>query len=51
MPGRRIITWAVIIFNIFYVAVSPSGAADAVHMMYNGLHDASQSLSHFVNNI
>ena len=48
---RKIITWAIVIFIIFYVATQPSGAAAIVHHAYNGLHDAASSLATFVNSL
>ncbi|MGA8455114.1 MAG: hypothetical protein WB800_06905 [Streptosporangiaceae bacterium] len=48
---KKIITWAIVIFIIFYVATQPSGAAAIVHHIYNGLHDAATSLATFVNSL
>jgi hypothetical protein len=48
---RKIITWAVVLFVILYVATQPSGAADLVHNAYNGFHDAAGSLANFVNSL
>jgi hypothetical protein len=41
---RKIITWAIVIFIIFYVATQPSGAAAIVHHIYNGLATFVNSL-------
>ena len=38
---KKIITWAIVIFIIFYIATEPSGAAGIVHSIYNGLHSAA----------
>lgn len=48
---RKIITWAIVIFIIFYVATEPTGAAGFAHHFYNGLHDAATSLATFVNSL
>lgn len=48
---RKIITWAIVLFVIFYVATQPSGAADIVHHAYNGVHDAAGTLGSFVQSL
>jgi hypothetical protein len=48
---RKIITWALVLFVVFYVATQPTGAADFVHHAYNGLHDAANSMAQFVNSL
>jgi hypothetical protein len=48
---RRIITWALVLFIVFYVATQPTGAAGFVHHAYNGLHDAANSMAQFVNSL
>lgn len=48
---RRIITWAIVLFIIFYIATQPAGAAGIVHHAYNGLHDAASSMATFVNSL
>jgi hypothetical protein len=48
---RKIITWLIVLFVIFYVATEPSGAAGVVHHAYNGLHEAASSLATFVNSL
>ena len=40
---KKIITWAIVIFIIFYIATEPSGAAGIVHSIFNGLHSAATS--------
>jgi phosphate/sulfate permease len=47
----RIIRWAIVLFIIFYVATQPAGAAGFVHHIYNGLHDAANSMATFVNSL
>jgi hypothetical protein len=46
---KKILTWAVALFAIFYIATQPGAAAVAVHHAYNGLHEAATSLATFVN--
>jgi hypothetical protein len=48
---RKIITWAIVLFVVFYVATQPSGAADIVHHAYNGLHGAGRLLGAFVESL
>jgi phosphate/sulfate permease len=48
---RKIITWAIVLFILFYVATQPAGAAGFVHHFYNGLHDAANSMAQFVNSL
>ena len=48
---KKVITWAIVLFIIFYIATQPSGAAGIVHHIYNGLHDAATSLATFVNSL
>jgi phosphate/sulfate permease len=47
----RVIRWAIVLFIIFYVATQPSGAAGFAHHIYNGLHDAANSMATFVNSL
>jgi hypothetical protein len=48
---RRIATWAVVLFIIFYVATQPAGAGALVRDAYNGVHAAANSLATFVNSL
>jgi hypothetical protein len=48
---KKVLTWAIVLFIIFYVATEPSGAAGLVHHAYNGVHDAATSLATFVNSL
>jgi hypothetical protein len=48
---KKIITWAITLFIIFYVATEPAGAAGVVHHLFNGLHDAANSMAQFVNSL
>jgi hypothetical protein len=46
---KKILTWTVALFAIFYIATQPTDAATFVHHAYNGVHDAANSLATFVN--
>jgi hypothetical protein len=48
---RKIITWAIVLFIVFYIATQPTGAAGFVHHFYNGLHAAANSMAQFVNSL
>ena len=48
---RKVITWAIVLFIIYYLATDPSGAANALHSAFNGLKSAGNSMSQFVNKL
>jgi hypothetical protein len=48
---RTVIAWAIVLFVVFYVATEPGGAAALIHHVYNGLHEAADSLATFVNSL
>lgn len=48
---KKVITWAVVIFVIYYIATQPTGAANLIHHAYNGVHAAGTSLAKFVNSL
>jgi hypothetical protein len=48
---RRVITWGIVIFIIYYLISDPSGAANVVHSILNGLTDAGRSLARFVSSL
>jgi hypothetical protein len=48
---KKIITWAVVLFVVFYIATQPTGAAGFVHHAFNGLHSAANSMARFVNSL
>jgi hypothetical protein len=41
---RRIVTWALVLYIVFYIATQPAGAAGFFHSAYNGLHSVAYSL-------
>ena len=48
---RKVITWAIVIFIIYYLATDPTGAAHALQHAFNGLRNAGNSMSRFVNKL
>ncbi|MBO0833284.1 MAG: hypothetical protein J2P28_25540 [Actinobacteria bacterium] len=48
---RKVITWALVIFVIYYLATNPSGAAHALQQALNGLRSAGDSMARFVNTL
>jgi len=48
---KKVLTWGGIIFVVYYLATSPTGAAHFVHSAFNWLHQAGNSMSRFVNSL
>ena len=48
---RKVITWAIVIFIVYYLATDPSGAANFLQHAFNGLKSAGNSMSRFVNKL
>jgi hypothetical protein len=48
---KKIITWAVVIFVVYYLATNPHGAADFVRNAFTWLRGAGSSMATFVNSI
>lgn len=51
MKIKTVLTWAFIIFIVYYLATQPVGAAHSVHSIFDGLRSAGNSLSRFVNSL
>jgi hypothetical protein len=51
MKPKKVLTWALVIFVVYYLATQPVGAAHAVHQVFGGLHSAGNSLATFVNSL
>jgi hypothetical protein len=51
MKLKKVLTWALVIFVVYYLATQPVGAANVVHQVFNGLHSAGNSLATFVNSL
>jgi hypothetical protein len=47
----RIIGWALFAFVVFYLVTNPDGAAGFVHSVLDGLRNAGNSLSRFVDHL
>jgi hypothetical protein len=48
---RKILTWGLGLFVIFYLFTDPTGAAGFVHSVLHGLHTLATSLTTFVNSL
>jgi hypothetical protein len=48
---RKVITWAIVIFIVFYLLTQPSGAAHVISNLLNLLKSAGNSLATFVNSL
>lgn len=48
---RKVLTWAAVAFVIYYLATSPTGAANVVTGAIDWLKSAGNSLSAFLNHI
>jgi hypothetical protein len=48
---KKVITWAIVIFVIYYLVADPSSAANVVHSALKGLTSAGKSLANFVSSL
>ena len=48
---RKVLTWGAVAFVIYYLATSPTGAANVVTGALDWLKSAGNSLSSFLNHI
>jgi hypothetical protein len=48
---KKIVTWALVVFVVFYLLTDPNGAAHFVSNVLNGLKSAGHSLSTFVSKL
>lgn len=48
---KKVITWAIVIFIVYYLATEPTAAANFVHNIWNGLKTAASSMATFVNSL
>jgi hypothetical protein len=51
MPIKKILTWAIVIFLAYYLVTKPTGAAAAMHNLFNLLGAAGRSLATFLNSL
>ena len=49
MPVKKIVGWAGVIFLVYYLVTKPTGAANAMHNLFNLLRSAGSSLATFLN--
>ena len=49
--AKKVLTWAVIIFVVYYLATSPTGAANVFNGAFHWLKSAGSSMSQFVNHL
>ncbi len=48
---KKVLTWAAVAFVIYYLATSPTGAANVVTGAIDWLKEAGNSLASFLNHI
>jgi hypothetical protein len=48
---KKVVTWALVVFVVFYLLTDPNGAAAFVSHVLNGLKSAGHSLSTFVSKL
>jgi hypothetical protein len=48
---KKVITWAIVIFIVYYLATEPTAAAHFVHTIWDGLKTAASSMATFVNSL
>lgn len=51
MQAKKIIGWAVVVFIAYYLLTKPTGAANAVHNLFNLLKAAGSSIATFLNSL
>lgn len=48
---KKVITWAIVAFVVYYLATNPHGAADFVKGVFHWLEGAGRSMAQFVNSL
>jgi hypothetical protein len=48
---KKVITWAIVIFVVYFLATQPGTSADFVRSWFNAARDVGTSLSHFVSSL
>jgi hypothetical protein len=48
---KKLLTWGLIVFAIYYVATQPAGAAAFAHHAGHGIHSLAASLAQLVNSL
>ena len=51
MNVKKIAGWAVVVFLAWYLFTKPTGAANAVHNLFNLLKNAGTSIATFLNSL
>jgi len=51
MNVKKIVTWAIVVFIAYYLFTQPTGAANAMHNLFNLLAAAGHSLATFLNSL
>ena len=51
MNVKKIVTWALVVFVVFYLLTDPNGAANFVSHVLDGLKSAGKSLSTFISHL
>jgi hypothetical protein len=48
---KKVLTWAIVIFVVFYLVTQPTSSASLLHGWYHGLHSIGTSLATFVRSL
>jgi hypothetical protein len=48
---KKILTWGIVIFIVFYLATQPVGAANVINSAFDALETIGNSLATFVNSL
>jgi len=48
---KKVITWGIVIFIVYYLVSDPGGAGQVVQSALNGLRSAGNSLAQFVSSL
>ena len=48
MQIKKVVTWAIVIFLAYYLVTKPTGAANAMHNLFNMLKAAGNAVATFL---
>jgi hypothetical protein len=48
---KKVITWAIVIFIVFYLVTQPTSSANLLHGWYKDIHSIGSSLAKFVTSL
>jgi hypothetical protein len=51
MQVKKVVTWAIVIFIVYYLVTRPAGAAAAMRNVFDMLKTAGGSLATFLNSL